>query len=269
MTYESREESLQNGEPIELYQFTYGENAYRFTSATTEKLMSGHTWLAEPLKRDSIDFSAEKGRNNLKIETTRQFAIADLYRIMPPSDVILLTVYRFHYGDSEAVVIWSGRLLNVEFAGSRATLVCQPITTSLKRTGLRRLYQRQCPHVLYGDSCRADKNSFSLTTNLSAVNGTTLNSAAFGLYPDNYFAGGYIDFDYNGVIERRFITEHTSTQIIINIPLLGLIVGSSIIAYAGCNHTMAACKDKFNNLNNYGGMPYIPQKNPFGGNGIY
>lgn len=269
MTYDLREESLQSGEPIELYQFTFGTNIYRCTSAKNEITMLGHVWQPEPLKRDSIDFSAEKGRNNLKIESSRQFTIADLYRIMPPSDVILLTLYRFHLGDSEAIVIWSGRLLNVEFESSRATLVCEPITTSLKRTGLRRLYQRQCPHLLYGDSCRVNKASFAVPATLSAVNGTTINSAAFGLYANGYFAGGFIEFNYNGVTERRFITEHTGTQIVINIPLLGLAASSSITAFAGCDHAKDTCHNKFNNLNNYGGFPYIPQKNPFGGNGIY
>lgn len=269
MTYDLREESLQSGEPIELYQFTYGENSYHYTSAKDAVEQMVHTWQPAFLKRDSVDFSAEKGRNNLKIETNRQMAIADLYRIMPPSEMILFTLYRFHANDQEVVVIWSGRLLNVEFESSKATLVCEPITTSLKRTGLRRLYQRQCPHLLYGDSCKVNKADFSITTNLSAISGTVLNSASFGLYADQYFAGGYIEFHWNGVTERRFITEHTGAKITINIPLMELAVGSAITAFAGCDHAKETCHTRFNNVLNYGGFPYIPQKNPFGGNGIY
>lgn len=269
MTYDTRENSLQSGEPIELYQFTYGNNIYRFTSAQTAVSAIGYVWQPALLKRSGIDYSAEKSRSNLKLDVSRQFEIADLYRIMPPSEVILLAVYRYHEGDNEVAIIWTGRILAVEFAGSLATITCEPVTTSLKRTGLRRLYQRTCPHVLYGSACRVDKANFMLTATLTTVYGTALGCSAFGLYPDRFFAGGYIEFEYNGVVERRFITVHTGTQITINVPLIGLESGSSVKVYAGCDHTKQTCKDKFNNLLNYGGFPYIPQKNPFGGNGIY
>lgn len=269
MTYDTRENSLQSGEPIELYQFTYGNNIYRFTSAQTAVSAIGYVWQPALLKRSGIDYSAEKSRSNLKLDVSRQFEIADLYRIMPPSEVILLAVYRYHEGDNEVAIIWTGRILAVEFAGSLATITCEPVTTSLKRTGLRRLYQRQCPHVLYGTACGANKASFSAPATLSAVNGTTLNSATFGLYADGYFSGGYLDIVADGVTERRFITAHTGTQIIINVPLIGLVSGDTITVYAGCDHSKPTCKDKFNNLLNYGGFPYIPQKNPFGNNGIY
>ncbi len=269
MTYDLYEESLQSGEPVELYQFQFGSNTYRYTSAKDAVTAQGNTWQPAYLKRGSIDFGTEKGRNNLKIDTVRSFPIADLYRITPPSDVILLTVYRKHTGDDETVVIWTGRVLVVDFEASSAKITCEPVTTSLKRTGLRRLYQRQCPHVLYGTSCGVNKATFAVPTTLSAVNGTTLNSATFGLYTDGYFAGGYFDFVQGGVTERRFITEHTGTQIKINLPLIGLSSGDAITAYPGCPHTMSACSGTFNNLNNYGGFPYIPSKNPFGSNGIY
>lgn len=269
MTYEARETSMQLGEPLELYEFNYGMNVYRFTSAQTEVNHNSETWEPAFLRRGSIDFSAEDGRNNLKIDTVRNFTIADLYRIMPPTDVILLTVHRLHAGDGESIVAWSGRLLNVEFSGSRAAMICEPITTSLKRTGLRRIYQRQCSHVLYGSACSVNKADFAVPVTLSGVTGVTLGSATFGLYADGFFAGGYIEFLNDGVIERRFITAHSGTQITINMPLLALAGGDSITAYAGCDHTMPTCKNTFNNLNNFGGFPYTPQKNPFGGNGIY
>lgn len=269
MTYETRETSMQLGEPLELYEFSFGENIYRYTSAASEILHLGETWAPAFLKRGSIDFSAEKGRNNLSIDTVRNFPVADFYRIMPPADVILLTVRRLHVGDSDSIVVWSGRLLGVEFQGSRAVMTCEPVTTSLRRTGLRRIYQRQCPHVLYGTSCGVNKSSFAVPATLSAVSGVSLTSATFGLYAAGYFAGGYIEFDNAGVIERRFITEHTGTLIKINLPLIGLDIGVSITAYAGCDHTIPTCKNTFNNLGNYGGFPYIPRKNPFGGNGIY
>jgi len=151
MTYDARELSMQSGEPIEMYHFIVGSTHHRFTSAKSAITYDGNTYQPALIKRGSIDFTTEKGRNNLKIQTVRDFAIAELFKVSPPSDVILLVVHRVHYGDSDGAVIWSGRVLNCEWSGSTASINCEPVSSSLQRVGLRRMYQRQCPHVLYGD----------------------------------------------------------------------------------------------------------------------
>jgi len=265
MTYDSREISLQSGEPVELYHFVRGNTHSRYTSAKAAVSYLGESWLPVLLQRGSIDFTTEKGRNNLKLNVVRDFEIADLFRAMPPTDVILLTVHRIHTGETDGAVIWAGRVLNCEFTGSTAALNCEPISTSLQRVGLRRMYQRQCPHVLYGTQCRVDKAAFAVPAILSAVSGLTLTSATFGLYADGHFAGGYIDFVIDGNTERRFITDHTATTLTINLTLAGLVASSVIDAYAGCDHTLTICDSKFGNAENYGGMPFIPVKNPFSG----
>jgi uncharacterized phage protein (TIGR02218 family) len=261
MTYDLRETSMQAGEPIELYEFVWGANLLRFTSAKTTQLYNGYLWQPALIQRGSIDFTTEKGRNNLKLAVVRDFAIADLFRVMPPNDVIVVTVHRVHAGDSDGAVIWSGRVLNCEWTGSTASLNCEPISSSLQRVGLRRMYQRQCPHVLYGTACGVNKSLFDVVSTLSAVAGVTLTSTAFGSLAAGYLAGGFIEFG----TERRFITEHTGDMITVNLPLYALEVGDTITAYAGCDHSLGTCHSKFNNTLNYGGMPYIPTKNPFGG----
>jgi len=38
--------------------------------------------------------------------------------------------------------------------------------------------------------------------------------------------------------------------------------------YPGCDRVRATCESKFDNLDNFGGFPWIPTKNPFGGSSI-
>jgi len=261
MTYDARELSMQSGEPIEMYQFTVGATNYYFTSAKSAITYSGNTYQPEPIKRGSIDFTTEKGRNNLKLQTVRDFAIADLFRVSPPSDVILLVVHRVHYGETDGSVIWSGRVLNCDWVGSIASLNCEPVSSSLQRIGLRRMYQRQCPHVLYGSACGVDKTDFDLSTTILSISGLTLSCVDADIFGDDWFAGGFIEFG----TEKRFITTQTSNNITISAPIAGLEVGDTITAYAGCNHALTTCNFKFSNSENYGGMPYIPTKNPFSG----
>lgn len=261
MTYDAHELSMQSGEPIEMYQFTVGATNYYFTSAKSAITYDSNTYQPELIKRGNIDFTTEKGRNNLKLQTVRDFEIADLFRVSPPSDVILLVVHRVHYGETDGVVIWSGRVLNCDWVGSIASLNCEPVSSSLQRIGLRRMYQRQCPHVLYGAACGVDKTDFDLSTTILSISGLTLSCVDVDTFGDDWFAGGFIEFG----TEKRFITSQTSNNITISAPIAGLEVGDTIIAYAGCNHALTTCNFKFSNSENYGGMPYIPTKNPFSG----
>ena len=38
---------------------------------------------------------------------------------------------------------------------------------------------------------------------------------------------------------------------------------------AGCDHSMAVCAGRFDKLDNYGGFPFIPPKNPFDGTPVF
>ena len=48
-----------------------------------------------------------------------------------------------------------------------------------------------------------------------------------------------------------------------------LAVGRVLATYPGCDGTWNTCINKFNNWKNYGGQPWIPIKNPMGGESIY
>jgi hypothetical protein len=70
--------------------------------------------------------------------------------------------------------------------------------------------------------------------------------------------------------DLRYIIDHSGTQLTLIVPLSDLTEdvndssGDALVAlYPGCDHTRETCKDKFDNLANYGGFPWIPSKNPF------
>lgn len=270
MTFDARERSADQGQPVELFTFLRGYLAWRYTSADRDVVVDGHTFATTIIKRGGLNDSGEVAKAGLKLTVPRDFAIADMFRVSPPTDTIALTVNKFHLGDNELASLWTGRVVGCSFGGSFAELDLDPTYTSLDRNGLRRAYQRQCPHVLYGPSCRANKDAFKAIGAVTTIAGLTVSAAAFAAQPDGYWAGGWIEWEIaTGIFERRFVLEHTASTVTLANPATGLTVGAAFNAYPGCPHTMQVCLDRFNNLLNYGGMPYIPQKNPFGGNPIY
>lgn len=272
MTYDARERSVELGEPIEIYTFGHGSIISRFTSDAVQQVVSGDTYAPAALRRSQIEQSAERARNAITITCARDFPIADLFRVAPPSEVIAVTVRRKHRTDADVAVIWMGRVVNCEWRDSEATLNCEPVSSSLRRMGLRRKYQRQCPHVLYmtgPGQCNVNRATYSTDTTVVSQVGTTLTVAA--LAGGVSYPGGFVEWvTPAGAIERRFISESLGAGVLkLSQAFQGITAGQAVTVSPGCDHTTAMCAGTFSNLDNYGGFPFIPLKNPFGGSPVY
>lgn len=266
MTYDIIERSVSEGQPIELYEFSRTVQTWKYTSDDEDYDLSGAIFSAIPIKRSKVEQSQDPGKNPVTVELPFDASFVQQYISSPPSASIALTIRRIHRTDTddEIVVIWIGRVVNVLFRDSLAIIRCEPIFTALKRPALRRLYQTTCPHVLYGAVCLANKATFQLNATLFSASGTTLQSTDFASEADGYFTGGYIDLVQDGDISNRFILTHVGNTITINLPFAGILNDDDVVVFPGCDHTLSVCVNKFDNVNNFGGQPFIPEKNPFG-----
>lgn len=270
MTYAAIETSVQSGRPVELYEFLNGATAYRYTSADGDVSYGGNTYSAVPIARGAIEATSETVRLALEITCARDLPVLDLFSLMPPSEIISVTVRRLHAGDGEAITLWMGRILDVALNPASAEIHCESVYTSLKRVGLRRLYQKECPHVLFEGECALNRATFAASKTVSTTVGTAITLAAMGAFADGYFAGGYLEWESTtGYFERRAIRSQVGGVVTIGFPLPGLAAADTVTIYPGCDHTLATCIAKFANGLNYGGMPYWPRKNPFDGTIIY
>jgi len=267
VTYAAQEISVQSGAPVELYTFSYGSSVWRYTSResdyTDASVSPNVTYTSAAIGRSAIEASQEQARNSLKLTMPRSLAVAELFRVSPPTEAVALTVRRVHRGDTASVVVaWMGRVLGCAFNRATAELNCEPITVSLARTGLRRIYGKACPHVLYGASgCRLSKTDFDHATTVSAISGVTLTVGSIGAY--NY-SGGFVEWvDDAGDTQRRFIESHSSTALTLLQAFVGIATSDAVTIYPGCDHTLTTCDTTFSNSANYGGWPWIPTKNPF------
>lgn len=264
MTYAALETSKASGSPVELYEFRRGSDFWRYTSAAYDIEFQSKPYEAVAMQRTSLDLGGEMGRANLTVTFPRDIAVADTFRVSPPTEVMTLTVYRQHVGDSEFAVAWLGRVLNAAWRGGQVELHCEPVFTSLKRSGLRRHYQRACPHTLYTSDCGALADTFRVNGSVTGISGLVVSVGAAGGYPAGHFNGGYLEWDGPANVERRMIVSHSGAALTLASLPINLVGGQSVRAFPGCDHTLGAggCA-KFSNVPNYGGWPYIPLKNPF------
>lgn len=277
MTHSARELSIQDGAPIEYWVFAvYGVN-YRYTTASENQTLLGATYISWPgLSHSEIDESSEVPKNNVTLEVPNDFPMMRFYESMPPSDVIVLTIFQIHRGDDEVEPIWTGRVMNGMRATRGAEMYCENIFTSLRRNGLRGTYGRGCRHDLYGQGhymCNADPAAFAIPAVLDSVGGIVLTSTIFADYMDGdrgRLAGGMLEWEVqSGQTEIRTIKAHDGNTIAITHPIDGLTGLEMITVYPGCAHDRTDCNDFFGNINNYGGFPFTQRLNAMGNSRVF
>lgn len=272
MTYSAQELSLHGGEPVELYQFVYATKAWRYTSADEQQTHLANLYTPAEIKRSSVDQSQDINRNNLKLDVHGSLDVAQLFIVYPPAEPLMLTIFRQHRTDagSETVAIWQGRVLGVEWKNNVAVMTCESVFTSLKRAGLRRHYQASCPHVLYGTRCNVVKSSYETIDAVSSIAGNVVTVSAAASQVDGYYDGGVLVFvDGEAVTHKRAILDHTGQNLTLTNSIVGLTTSDNVTVIAGCGHNLSDCENKFNNLVNYGGFPFVPGVNPFNGSTIF
>lgn len=263
----------------ELYKFTQDTQIWTYTSGDSETVYNSETYTPVSMGRNNIESKNELSKANLEIKLDQSSALAQYLLTAYLEQIVSLTLFTQEDGSTQ--VAWKGRLANVKPGTATMTLTFESIFTSLRRPGLRARYQRPCRHVLYGRGCTLDKDNFAIPGSVDSVSGAVVQVPEAAAYADGYFNAGMIqaaDGTY------RFILNHSGAALTLVRPFEYLIEarassgwgrnwggqygGTAVTLYPGCDRQKTTCINKFNNLANFGGFPYIPIKNPFGGSSI-
>lgn len=276
MTYNARETSTQDGRPIALYLFKWGKTEWRYTSADREVtiqepiVVNGvttyqpRTYAPRPISDTGMK-QGGSSQNDFEISLPDDLPVVALYRGTPPSDNVKIVVRRQHIGDQDVPIYWKGQVFNVKRPqpGS-ATIVGKPLLATLKRTGLRLCWTRECPHFLYDPGCKVDPLDYEVTATVVAVAGNLVTVEELE-QPADWFRGGFMSYEAgpDKTLERRFIEVQAGNLLTIFGLADYLAIGDTVKLYPGCTRTPTVCNGKFNNIDNYGGFDKMPGKSPF------
>lgn len=264
MSYTTYEKSDYSGHPLELYKFVQGDNSWLYTSADHEISWGDDTYSPVYISRNGFTKVGDARKSTLSIEMAAQNDVALLFRTGWLTETLLITIYRHHANDDEYSMLWKGRVTACKWAGSTATLTSDSASTLFKRSGLRRVYQTGCPHVLFSSACGLTSTDWQVSATVSAVDSTEITVTGIDDYGDGYFLGGMIQSGD----DLRLITVHASGVITMIDTISDIAEGDTITLWPGCLRTVNACTNKFDNLDNYGGLPYLPDDDPFSGDAL-
>lgn len=278
------ETSRKSGRPVELYLFRYGPGAasyFAYTNAERAISFNDLSFVPISIARDSFTVSGTLDRQDLNIDVPHTSEVPELVRLNPPTVTVSLQIYQGHSDDPDLdfQIIWAGRVTAVARKNTTATMTCQSLSTSLRRQGLRRNWQYGCPHVLYGPACRADKASATLALTILELDSDNL----FVYFPPNslpldmsQLAGGTLEFTTLGgdpysltIVQAANGPGENWVKVAQGVPA-SLTAGLPVNIVNGCDHSLDGCALHHNadnpltNVQNYGGQPWIPTKNPVG-----
>ena len=216
---------------------------------------------SEYIKRsDSLKTGTSKG----EVETTEIFvgrdnSVALLYQGSPPENGgISLTVYRCHEDNLEDISkILVGTVSQVSMKSSEATLTIT-IENLLKKEIPNGCFSYYCQNDIYDNKCRLDKANYERTCYVDiGFNGLKISSTNLNEVVDGFYT--------NGIIKMgncwRTVIKHEKDTIWIKYPFNKDSITGSFYALAGCDCLYKTCHNKFNNTDNFTGVPYCPPTN--------
>lgn len=270
--FNSIEASNQDATPIELYQFRCGPNTWEYCSGERDQVWQGKTYDAIAISNEGVTQSGDAEENSVTVNLPDHLPMMSMLFSDPPT-IPLRCICRHRHGNSNpsAPIHFIAELRTYGRREAKmAVITLQPLSATFKRSGSRMSWGRQCPHALYDRNCRVKPTDYQTSFTIDAVSRGRISSAQLAALSSGYLDNGYIEWTNGyGITQRRSIETHRKTDLRLFGRLSGLEVGMSVKAYPGCARTSNDCDNKFNNINNYGGVPQLSGKSPFQGDPIW
>jgi uncharacterized phage protein (TIGR02218 family) len=259
--YEAHEEG-RTKKPAELYHVWFGSTHWRYTNGDVAVTYNGNVYSRADISRGVVSFDSTLEVRKLDVIFARSSRPMPEFIAQNPAEPLWIEILRLHREQSpyEAGVIFIGQISNVAFKGLDGMAECVGFESYLRQPIPVYRYQPECNWEVFSARCKLSDTAYKIDavlTDLSA-DGLELTSAAFGTKDDHYFRFGKAVF--NG--HSRLITYHVGEIIKIRYSIPYLAIGSTVETTAGCDGDIETCRDKFNNVVNFGGHPYIPLDNP-------
>jgi len=283
MTYLAQEESVEGGQPIELYLFTNVESKFTYTSGQETITFGGNTYTPRPISRSEPSIQSQQSDRSLVVKLPLNDLFVQRYITTLPATPDNLTIFRFHSTDGgvETITFFIGEVANVAITENEAKINVLSSGKVLAEQMPKQTFRNLCNHILYDAACQVDDSQFRISATVTAISADGLSITVSGgsntilntglelsaqLTADaTFFDGGF--FRRSGIEHRMVLTSTdngaNSATFTVLLPFETLEVGTVLELFAGCDHQFPTCIAKFVNTERYGGFPFVPGNNPF------
>lgn len=265
MTYDTRDRSVADSEPIECFKFEAPHKTWYLTSYNEAVTVDGD--LYEPTS--GLTHTAFEVSSVLDSLTTVDFKLPSSHELarhfcfgLSPR-FLLITVKTAHKDDlANFKVEFTGRILGTGAEGEYGVIKTGSITqTELDDFLSSVFYQKTCNHVLFDERCKVLRATFTQTAIVVKIQGQIITVDDMVFAADELILG---EMTNTRTGEKVGIVSNAANVIGVGFRFFDLIVGDTVELTQGCNHLrLGHCKTRFNNVDNYGGFDFTPEVNPF------
>lgn len=265
MSYEDKDQSRDDGEPINLYYFQADTFTFRYTDYARKITVGGFEYLPRQIDRTEITYTAsltDDSKLDIKLPENDNLCLLTNGTITP--ETFKITVYEVHVNDPDL----QPRQIHMGLVTSISTEARQTVfsVVSIMQTHM----DGEISNVSYSRTCNHKFGSAHCGVNLEGVAHTGITVAGFGVWEitlsgavptENAYVGGTVKNMRTGA------TQDVAALDGVNLLTLGgfidIAIGDALTFYKACDHTFDGGCAANNNQINYGGFINIPRKNPF------
>lgn len=254
--------------PLELYKIWSGSTYWYYTNSDVavdfEAAPGGY--VPATISRGSMEYNSQLDVHTMKVQFSGITDPVVQYIAQNPIDIVWIEISRLFRDQDplEKSVIFIGQVKSVSFKGVSAEAECVGFEHFLKMGIPLWRYQLNCNHKFLDAGCTAGWTQGKFASNAAIpiivildATKTILTSTTFGGLP-NYFLGGLVEFEG----ERRTVIAQDGNTVTLNFKMIALESDDTVYCYPGCDGRIETCRDKFSNIDNFLGFPFIPEENP-------
>lgn len=163
-----------------------------------------------------------------------------------------------------AIVWFYGKVGDVDIGSSKILVKALDFMSVLEKSQMpRRVFQNPCNHIFGDNMCLFNRSSMAITVTAQSGSTPSLILASLSASPADLYNQGSIEgltgANTGQTCSIAVTAVGSSGQIYTYTPFFFTpAIGDTFQLLPGCDHTVNTCKNVFNNLIHYGGMPYIP-----------
>lgn len=128
-----------------------------------------------------------------------------------------------------------------------------------------RTFQRGCDADFGDRRCKIDLGAFMTTGVVTQFAGGVLTLDLSGAFVSGFFAGGRLNFTSGAnqgagatIKSHRQESDLRASIALWTPPGAAIVSGDAVSLTAGCDKSASACRDKFDNIVNFRGIPHMP-----------
>ncbi len=243
----------------------------------TDGVIIGFTDFNEPLIVDGLTYQSLGGFSPTTVQTTAALAVDNLevIGVLDASmqtiteadiraglyDFAFIEIFMVNHDDLSMGIIQlrSGWIGEITIKRGEYVAELRGLLQKLQQP-LGKLYSNQCRADLGDADCTVNLASFTVSTTVTAATNNFTFTAPIS-YASAWFQGGLLTWT-SGLniglqMEVKLFTTPGSFQLVEPMPY-AVIAGDAFSVYAGCDKSTGTCKNKFNNIINFRGEPFIP-----------